>query len=514
MTRRPAHPAAASKHTSATTGNRRQHETGAAAGPQMTNLPLFEEPGASVPGNKAASLSGGQAAARRALYERFAARLSVDERLTRTLVSYQGNRAVPGFRWAKYKEGFSLALVERFLNEHRPREVLDPFAGIATTPLAAAWNGLNGTGIEIMPVGIQVGRGIARAANGASATKLRRAGDALLREVASAERAPARFAFPHVNITKHAFSDAAEAEIAKARRFLAGADDPEVKLLLDLACMTGLEAASFTRKDGQYLRWDYRAGRSLRAKFDVGPIVPFQQALKDRLSDILQDISVFKEMRRRGRPDLLNGSCLELLRQQPTGRFDMVMTSPPYANRYDYTRTYALELAWLGLDQAGFSRLRQSLLTATVENKSKREWLRRIYADDDRILQQACAMHQEQPALQEILSILQEKAEELSNKHVIRLLEGYFFEMAIVIAELGRVVRPGGVVVMVNDNVQYHGEEVPVDFILSDFAEQCGFACADLWMLPRGKGNSSQQMAKFGRREIRKCVYRWVRKND
>ena len=28
---------------------------------------------------------------------------------------------------------------------------------------------------------------------------------------------------------------------------------------------------------------------------------------------------------------------------------------------------------------------------------------------------------------------------------------------------------------MVNDNVQYHGEEVPVDLILSDFAEQSGF---------------------------------------
>ena len=28
---------------------------------------------------------------------------------------------------------------------------------------------------------------------------------------------------------------------------------------------------------------------------------------------------------------------------------------------------------------------------------------------------------------------------------------------------------------MVNDNVQYHGEEIPVDLILSDFAEQSGF---------------------------------------
>ena len=93
------------------------------------------------------------------------------------------------------------------------------------------------------------------------------------------------------------------------------------------------------------------------------------------------------------------------------------------------------------------------------------------------------------------------------------MLEGYFLEMAVIIAELGRIVRPGGTVIMVNDNVQYHGEELPVDFILSDFAEESGFTCEHIWALPRGKGNASQQMGRFGRREQRKCVYRWVRRD-
>lgn len=87
-------------------------------------------------------------------------------------------------------------------------------------------------------------------------------------------------------------------------------------------------------------------------------------------------------------------------------------------------------------------------------------------------------------------------------------------EMAVIAYELGRVVRAGGRVFMVNDNVRYHGEEVPIDLILSDFAEQCGFHCAAIWMLKRGKGNSSQQMGCFGRREIRKCVYEWVKVDE
>jgi len=32
-----------------------------------------------------------------------------------------------------------------------------------------------------------------------------------------------------------------------------------------------------------------------------------------------------------------------------------------------------------------------------------------------------------------------------------------------------------------------------------------------IWTLPRGKGNSSQQMGCHGRRELRKCVYVWER---
>ena len=50
---------------------------------------------------------------------------------------------------------------------------------------------------------------------------------------------------------------------------------------------------------------------------------------------------------------------------------------------------------------------------------------------------------------------------------------------------------------------------VPVDLILSDFAEAAGFDVEAIWVLPKGKGNSSQQMGLHGRQELRKCVYLW-----
>ena len=81
--------------------------------------------------------------------------------------------------------------------------------------------------------------------------------------------------------------------------------------------------------------------------------------------------------------------------------------------------------------------------------------------------------------------------------------------MNVLIHEISRTIRMGGHVVMVNDNVQYNGEEVPVDLILSDFAQHAGLNIDAIWILERGKGNSSQQMGFHGRNEIRKCVYVW-----
>ena len=89
------------------------------------------------------------------------------------------------------------------------------------------------------------------------------------------------------------------------------------------------------------------------------------------------------------------------------------------------------------------------------------------------------------------------------------MVRWYFCEMACVIAECGRLLKPGAPLLMVNDNVRYAGASVPVDIILSELAERLGFATENILVLPNGKGNSSQQMGAHGRERLRKCVYVW-----
>ena len=465
----------------------------------------------SKPGHLARFPVGGQVQERRSLHERFKDRLSVNTALTPKMVSYRGNYDAPGFRWMRYKEGFSRGLIEDLIESVKPRSVLDPFSGIGTTPLVAAGKGLRATGIEIMPVGVLAGEAIALAANGLEQRSFTQATSHFLAHVESAREASPKYAFPHLRITEAAFSAETELALAKAREYIGSLDDPAIRTMLDLACMSVLESVSYTRKDGQYLRWDPRSGKQVRSRTQKRSIMQFPIAISDRLAQMCEDIETLKECYGNGAPELIAGSSFEHLRHIPNGFFDLVITSPPYANRYDYTRTYALELAWLGYDDEEIKGLRQRLLSATVENKSKRSWLQAAYGNAN-LLESAIRMYEGQGAVHEVTAQLKEHVGELSNPHIIRMLEGYFLEMAVVIAELGRIVSPGGTVIMVNDNVQYHGEELPVDLILSDYAEESGFTCEKIWTLPRGKGNASQQMGRFGRREQRKCVYRWVRR--
>jgi DNA modification methylase len=449
--------------------------------------------------------------------QKFASCIEVNPDLTRAIVSFQADKRKPFFSWLKYKEAFSADLVRYLLREfagelrpHTRREILDPFSGIGTTLVTAAAEGWDATGIELLPVG-------------AAATTARLAATRVdLQEFARCyqhlkeldfTRARTSFAFPHIRITRNAFPSQTETEISVFRAFMETIHDSDVRALVCLAALAVLEDCSFTRKDGQYLRWDNRSGRKGKSEFRKGLVLDFKSALCARVGQIGRDLQLIEPSLGTSRVELIEGSCLLTLPKLETNRFHLTVTSPPYCNRYDYTRTYALELAFLGYTDSDVSRLRQTLLSATVENRSKGSSLLDYYGTIGRggFYAEANASVEQCDALQEVLSLLNSARSQgkLNNGNIPAMIRNYFFEMSFVIKELARVTAAGGRIIMINDNVQYHGEGIPVDLILSDFAQRAGLVVERIWVLQRGKGNSSQQMGIHGRRENRKGVYVW-----
>ncbi|HEU5226899.1 MAG TPA: XcyI family restriction endonuclease [Ktedonobacteraceae bacterium] len=461
---------------------------------------------------------------RDALYERFREKICVNTALDRTLVSYQGNKNIPFYSWFKYKEGFSEGLVHYILKQFEPGTLLDPFSGAGAALFAARGLGWNTKGIELLPVGIYATR--VRLAADRINTQIFKQTVASLLQLNFAEYYDQSYSFRHIAITRGAFPEQEEYQLIGYITYCnQRVSDTEIRSLLLFAAFCILEEISYTRKDGQYLRWDARSGRSQgEVPFNKGRISTFREAITKKLEQIISDLegnyvqeSLFADADASptvlADPELLQGSCLEVLPHIEQNSIDVVLTSPPYANRYDYTRTYALELLYLGCSDEQIKHLRQEMLSCTVENKDKKDRLESYYKSLGREVEfdTINTAFQEQRAVQEVLSILDKYQAEkkLNNPGIASLVRHYFYEMCFVVYELARILKPGGTVIMVNDNVRYAGEEVPVDLILSDIAESFGLTTKHIWTLNRGKGNSSQQMGNHGRSELRKCIYVW-----
>lgn len=447
----------------------------------------------------------------RHLFQRFKSKFVVQPSLSRLLVSFQANKTRPVYRWCKFKEAFSASLVEYLFHKYgiTAGRILDPFAGSGTALFAASTMGIDADGIELLPIGHEI-------------IKAKQILDAeftpedfeRLRQWSALrlwEQSEMRVSLPELRITQGAYpektKEAIEQYIGACQQ-----ENSRVQAVLRFALLCALESTSFTRKDGQYLRWDYRSGRTHGKKiFDKGEIPEFEHAICEKINEILEDTlpsyqtSLFPTEKLQGQIRLYDGSCLHILPRLPDSPYDAIMTSPPYCNRYDYTRTYALELALLGIDEQGLLRLRQEMLSCTVENRAKDllsinpRWTTALAAAD------------EQELLQAILKYLEDQKARgaLNNNGIPRMVRGYFYEMACVIAECVRVLKPNAPLFMVNDNVRYAGASISVDMILSDIAEKLGFHIESILVLPNGKGNSSQQMGEHGREALRKCIYVW-----
>ena len=468
--------------------------------------------------------------ARRKLEDKYWPITEVTDKFNRQSVSYQLSKKDKLHRWLKYKEGFSAELVRLLIKEFniKPGDVvLDPFMGSGTTALVACMQGINSMGFDILPM-TKYSISAKMAAYRYDITELKK----LLREIENLQMPDGYNKHTsYLSITTDGYPEQTSKEIAFYDEFLDSSDySNEAKCLLRLCILNSLEKVSYSRKDGQYLRWDYRCPKIIKAnqarvaagkkplvtRLDKGELPSMKMAMIDELTNVIEDIAFIQTQSKGsidGTCDFIEGSALFEMPKKPSNSINGVISSPPYCNRYDYTRTYAMELAYLGVTEVGIRTLRQELLSCTVENKTKLDRIEECYKDLGKIDDFNFIMNivNNNDVLNEINLALanRNKNGEINNKGVLQMVKGYFTELTFLFFEIFRMSKSGSCVAFVNDNVRYAGEVIPVDFLTTYLAEQIGFIPKKVYTLKQTKGNSSQQMAKYGRVALRKSITVW-----
>lgn len=466
--------------------------------------------------------------ARLALEKKYIKITEISDEFSRQSVSYQLSKKDSLHRWLKYKEGFSSQLVNKLLDEFKVKQgelVLDPFLGSGTTAIVCQMRGINSLGYDILPtssIALEAKRNVFNYDLDELKT--------LLDEIQGVQ-IPADYNghFNYITITDGAFPEQTEKDVVFFTNWIENSQYSDaVKTLVKLCILNCLEPISYTSKDGQFLGWDYRSkkmqiaavrreahGKKPMKKKDKGVLPLLKPSLLDELDAVFNDIKYIQSHAKSTDASIhyVLGSVLFELPKQASNTVSGVITSPPYCNRYDYTRTYGLELNYLGLSTQDVNSLRQTLLSCTVENRSKMEALRAFYqslgreSDYDKVE----AILESNAAFQEIKRALNKRNEngDINNDGVLRMVDGYFTELTFLFFEIFRVCKKGAHVAFVNDNVRYGGEVIPVDFLCTSFAEQIGFKPVKVYTLKQQKGNSSQQMKRYGRVPLRKSITVW-----
>lgn len=176
------------------------------------------------------------------------------------------------------------------------------------------------------------------------------------------------------------------------------------------------------------------------------------------------------------------GDVRKNIQYVPNDKIDLIITSPPYLNSRDYTDIYMLELKVLQLINS-HEELRE-LRKSTLRSHVQIPYNKILPIENERLRK----------------SLLEMSNNKLNtwNSDIINMICAYFEDMQFLFSEFAKKMQKGGVIYFNVANSAYYGVEVPVDYIIADIAETCGFKVREI-RKARDLKTSPQQSNKIGK---------------
>lgn len=379
--------------------------------------------------------------------------------MSQTASTFSDNMKLPVHRWFRFSAGFSAQWVETVITQAKKQgnvTVFDPFAGSGTTLLVAEQTGVECWGVEAHPFMVRIAKAklLYRTEPDAYIAHVRKVISCVQKLQGCVEHYP--------KLIRDCFSDRSLESLDQLRKAWEKLDDNSSHS--QLVWLTLIAILRHVSHVGT-APWQYILPRQIK-KSPLEPLLAFQLMAESIASDMAllgktaysQSTLIQSDAR----------TCLVV----PDNFANLVITSPPYANNYDYADATRLEMCFIGEIQ-GWGDLHQAVRQYLIRSCSQHVSNKNVNFDE------VLASPELAPIKPGILDICNQLSQERhlhgGKKNYHLMIACYFLDMARVWQVLRRVCKhPARVCFVIGDSAPY-GVYIPVIEWMGVLAQAAGF---------------------------------------
>lgn len=368
--------------------------------------------------------------------------------------------SLPVHRWFRYSAGFAATWVKEVLADWgiKPGHVvLDPFVGSGTVPVVCDTIGVNSIGVEAHQVVARI----------CKAKLLWTSNPDLVGHFASEvlehaqDREPDVSSYPQ--LIHRSFDTEALAALDSLKSAWSSLRDlsPESELIW-LALTSILRPTS---KAGT-AQWQYILPNKTKKKV-IHPLLAFQQ----QIEIIKSDLRWMQTRAKRSHAEIIAGDARTLADSMPQ-KVDAVITSPPYANNYDYADALRFEMTFWG-DVTGWGDLHDTVRKYLIVSSSQHSSRERLKASD---LLEVDAV---EPIRDELGAVIEQLAKVREThggkKHYHTMIGAYCRDISLVLRQLRIACKAGSRMCWVIGDSAPYGVYCPIEKWIAELAMAAGF---------------------------------------
>lgn len=375
--------------------------------------------------------------------------------------TFADNMTLPIHKWYRYTAGFSATWVNQLIREQKllgRSNIIDPFAGSGTVLLECEFENVQGIGLEAHAYIYRIAKA---KLNWNYNPELFRKGALSLLQVAK-NLEITKTDFPKLILSCYPIPIIQKLEALKQAWLLDNQNE-------ELKNFTWFIITSILRSTSPVgtAQWQYIQPNKTKAR-----VADVFIAFENKVIDMYQDMRKAQNRYTVSIESTVYNEDARNIQSIHDGWGDLVITSPPYANNYDYADATRLEMTFWG-DIAGWADLqdnvRKHLVRACTQHVSK------LGSEIDEILDnpKLAVIKDELKVVYETLK--QERLSHGGKKNYHLMIAAYFKDLAEVFYSLRRVTKEGCLMCFVIGDSAPYGIYVPVDRWLGELALSAGF---------------------------------------